>query len=138
MDGIFHDLHYQRNGTFSGLRAIQYGPVDQLSKRQTFENGEDNDGGMVVDYYFYDENETAYDSFDSTSTLISDFANDAIGDMESSSTIIECADFGDSDGILNGGLLTVGWNNQAYQIDEPGESASITNTCYQDERRRRR
>ncbi|KAH9947044.1 hypothetical protein B0H21DRAFT_369780 [Amylocystis lapponica] len=133
VNGIFHDLHYQRNGSFSGLRSIQHGPVDQMSKRQSFQNGEDNnDGGMVVDYYFYDENETAYDSFDSTSSMINNFANDAMATMQSANTVIECADFGDSDGILNGGLLTVGWNGQAYQIDEPGESEALTKECYSD------
>ncbi|KAH9947036.1 hypothetical protein B0H21DRAFT_708759 [Amylocystis lapponica] len=133
VNGIFHDLHYQRNGSFSGLRSIQHGPVDQMNKRQSFHNGEDNnDGGMVVDYYFVDESEKAYDSFHSTSTLIRDFADDAIGSMKTSNTVIECADFGDSDGLLNGGLLTVGWNGQAYQIDEPGESEAITKECYSD------
>lgn len=115
------------------MRSIQYNSTNQTSKRQNFENGEHNDGGLVVDYYFLDENESAYDSFHSTSTLIKNFANDAISDMASSNTVIECADFGDSGGILDGGLLTVGWNNQAYQIDEPGESESLTRECYQDE-----
>ncbi|KAH9947045.1 hypothetical protein B0H21DRAFT_708767 [Amylocystis lapponica] len=133
VDGIFHDLHYRRNGSFSGLRSIQRGPVDQLSKRQSFHNGEDNnDGGMVVDYYYLDENETAYDSFGSTSSMINGFASDAIDAMQSSNTVIECADFGDSNGILNGGLLTVGWNGQAYQLDEPNESQSLTSECYSD------
>ncbi|KAH9947051.1 hypothetical protein B0H21DRAFT_708772 [Amylocystis lapponica] len=131
VNGVFHDLHYQRNGSFSGLRSIQHGPVDQMDKREDFYNAEDNnDGGMVVDYYYIDENETACDSFDSTSTLVQDFANDAIADMESSETIIECAEFDDSNGLLNGGLLTVGWNGQAYQFDEPNESYAVTAQCY--------
>ncbi|KAH9947050.1 hypothetical protein B0H21DRAFT_883369 [Amylocystis lapponica] len=133
VNGIFHDLHYQRNGSFSGLRSIQHGPVDQMSKRQGLHNGEDNnDGGMVVDYYFVDENESAYDSFGPTSTLIQSFADDAIDSMQSSNTVIECADFEDSDGLLNGGLLTVGWNGQAYKLDQPGESQALTDQCYSD------
>ncbi|KAH9947046.1 hypothetical protein B0H21DRAFT_369617 [Amylocystis lapponica] len=127
---IFHDVHYQRNGSYSGIRSIQHGPVDQMSKRQLISSSdEDNDGGVVVEYFFVDENKAAYDSFGSTPSLINNFANDAIASMQSANTVIECANFGDSDGYLDGGLLTLGWNGQEYHIDEPGEAEALTDKC---------
>ena len=109
--GVFHAIHYKRNGTLNGLRSIQFGSVKSASKR-----AEDNDGGVVVDYNWNSISETAYDSFDSTQTLVDDFSNDIVGDMQAANGIQSCADFEDSDGVLDSGLVSIGWNNVPFQF----------------------
>ena len=90
----------------------------------------DNDGGFVGDYSWISNNEGPYDSFHSTSAGTSYFAANAGGWMiNSAQSIAACASFSDSDGILDNGLLTLGWNNQEFQWTEPGEMEAIYSEC---------
>lgn len=128
MNGVYHDLHYRRVGNIQGIRAVQFGTIT-VKRRQEQDAQDYNDGGMMTDYFFIDENETAYDSFDSYSSQISSFADDAVDAMEQAGTIIECVNFEDSDGLLNGGLLAFGWNYSPYQF-QAGQSEAMTQECY--------
>ena len=90
----------------------------------------DNDGGFVGDYSWISNNEGPYDSFHSTSAGTSYFAANAGGWMvDSAQSIAACASFSDSDGILDNGLLTLGWNNQEFQWNEPGEMEAAYSDC---------
>lgn len=54
--GVTHDLHFIRSGTISGIRATRSTSGGGRDKRQDV----DDDGGMVVSYYWDNGNETAY------------------------------------------------------------------------------
>lgn len=82
------------------------------------------------DYSWVSNNEGPYDSFHSTEAGTSYFAANAGGWIaDSSHSIASCASFSDSQGTLNNGLLTIGWNNQEFQWTEPGEEEAAYNSC---------
>ncbi|KAF8579135.1 hypothetical protein K439DRAFT_1638198 [Ramaria rubella] len=122
-NGVFHSLHYSRAGNVSGLRAVEHGYASGNVKR-----GEANDGGVVVDYLWNTNNMQAYDSFDSTPTSTTDFADDVVTGLEEDDDILGCANFEDSDGILAPGLMAIGWNNQPFEFQD-GESAALLGEC---------
>ena len=107
----------------NGLRSVQYGSDQEYEKR-----AEDKDGGVVVDYHWQSLSETAYDSFHSTQSLIKDFSGDIVADMQDANTILSCADFADSDGYLNSGVVSIGWHGSAYKFGNGEENADI-NEC---------
>ena len=90
---------------------------------------EDNDGGFVGDYYWQYNNEGPYDSFDSSSDSTSFFAANAGGWMvDSAQAISACAEFTDESGVLDNGIVTLGWNNQPYEW-EPGMMNVLLDDC---------
>ena len=123
VNGIFHTLHYKREGSYNGLRSIQYGSEEEFAKR-----AEDNYGGVVVDYNWLSLSEQAYDSFDSYSSEISDFADDIVDVLIDDNSIQACADFEDSDGLLDGGLVSIGWNNQPFEFQD-GQEEALLDEC---------
>jgi hypothetical protein len=127
VNGLFHTMHFKKNGTISGVRSIQHGPVSSTSGIQARQQ-QDNDGGVVVDYYWFNNNENAYDSFDSYPAEVSQFADDAVNTMVDTNDIEECASFTDSDGVLAPGLLAVGWNNAPFEFQD-GQNQADLNYC---------
>ena len=123
IDGVFHAIHYKRNGTLNGLRSVQYGSAEDFVKR-----AEDDYGGVVVDYNWNSLSEAAYDSFHSTSSQVTDLGDDIAGGMESANSILTCADFADSDGRLDEGLVSVGWGGEGYQFQD-GEQGGLLSEC---------
>ena len=90
----------------------------------------DNDGGVVADLSWVSDNEGPYDSFHSTSAGTSFFAANAGGWIVGSShSIASCASFSDEQGILNNGLLTIGWNGKTFQWTEPNEEETAYTFC---------
>ncbi|THH00692.1 hypothetical protein EW026_g1875 [Hermanssonia centrifuga] len=126
--GMFnHTIHYHNDGTgIHTLRAWQRNFVVNGTAKRV----EDDNDGTVVDYLWQSTNEQSYDDFQSSSDSTSYFAANAMGYMiENQSAVGMCADFGDADGEMDEGVLTVGWNNQPFEW-QPGESASIlSNSC---------
>ena len=122
IDGIFHDLHYRRNGSVAGLRAMQY-PSHGLSTRS-----EDDFGGVVVDYHWNDANRAAYDDFGSNQGYIDGTAQLWAQELQNLDANVECASWYDDAGLLNSGVLTVGWNDQPWQFAD-GEPAGYLQTC---------
>ncbi|KAF8591156.1 hypothetical protein K439DRAFT_1063437 [Ramaria rubella] len=123
-NGVFHSLHYKRNGTLSGIRAVEHGSPNPNGKR-----AEDNDGGVVVDYHWDADQVQAYDSFDSNPTSTADFADDVVDSLFDDDDILSCANFEDSDGILAPGLISVGWNNQPFQFASGDEEGALLEEC---------
>ncbi|THG95282.1 hypothetical protein EW026_g6342 [Hermanssonia centrifuga] len=126
--GMFnHTIHYYNNGAgVHTLRAWQRNfVVNGTAKR-----AEDDNDGTVVEYLWQSTNEQSYDDFHSSSDSTSYFAANAMGYMiENQSAVAMCADFGDADGEMDEGVLTVGWNDQPFEW-QPGESDSIlSNDC---------
>jgi len=124
-NGIYHDIHHWRSGNIRGLRAYQ-GGFNSVHLKRT---DEDSDGGFVGDYYWISPNENAYDSFDSTQSEIQSASNDITNFMQSNNALEVCVDFGDSDGELNEGVLTLGWNNQAFQYSSESVLESHLAEC---------
>lgn len=84
----------------------------------------------MADFSWLSNDETSYDAFDSTSAGTSFFAANAGGwIVDTSHSIASCASFSDGDGVLDNGLLTIGWNNQEFQWTEPGEEEAAYNMC---------
>lgn len=143
--GLNHTVHYYNDGNIQRLRArcansvcclaFSNSPASStvpfwnatsgLSARQD----PDNDGGFVGDYSWLTNNEGPYDSFHSTSDGTSYFAANIGGYMMSESGIAGCAAFQDSQGTLDNGLLTYGWNNEEFQWTEDGEEEAAYNDC---------
>ena len=89
-----------------------------------------NDGGIVADFSWLTNNEGAYDAFHSTTSGTSFFAANAGGWIVGSShSIASCAAFSDGEGVLDNGLLTVGWNGKAFEWMEPGEEGAVYAAC---------
>lgn len=126
LTGVFHEIHYRRSGNYTGLRAIQMSNGG-LGRRE-----EKNSGGVVIDYNWNTNNHANYNSFGSTSAMSTSFADSAISDMANGNTVIECQAFEDSGGVLDTGLITAGWNNQAFQWTEDGEFEGVMNECESD------
>jgi hypothetical protein len=124
VDGIYHDLHYSRSSDIHGLRVHQTSGSDSNGKRN-----EEDEGGFVIDYYWNAPNVAAYDSFGSTNSEINEANNDLIGYMQPRNAIEACTDFTDYDGELNTGLMTVGWNNQAFQYSSESAKQAHLSEC---------
>lgn len=75
-----------------------------------------NDGGFIGDYNWDNNNKAQYDSFHSSTDSTHYFANNAGGWMvNSQKAITACADFSDSQGTLDHGIFSMGWNNQPFE-----------------------
>lgn len=125
VQGIFHSLHYQRQGSISGFRSIEHGPISAAGVVSRAEGGE---GGVVVDYNWRSLSEQAYDSFHSTSSQVQGFGSTITSAMWDANSIEGCVDFGDSDGRLDTGVFTVGWNGVPFQWQD-GQMAGTLNEC---------
>lgn len=112
VQGVFHSLHYRRQGSISGFRSIEHGPISATGVVSRAEGGE---GGVVVDYNWRSLNQQAYNSFHSTSSQIQGFGSTITSAMWDANSIEGCVDFNDSDGRLDTGVFTVGWNGRAFQ-----------------------
>lgn len=129
VDGAFHNIFYRRQETVSGLRAVRScTPSAGNGKRQ--QDVEDNDGGMVADYYYVDEDEPAIDTFNSTISQIQTYAQETTSAFAAAGTILGCAIFSDSDSALDEGLLAFGWNAQPFVFSSPSEANSLAQECY--------
>ena len=122
VQGLFHDLHYYRNGSIAGLRALPY-KTNGLSKRL-----EKDYGGVVVDYHWNDGNHVAYDHFGNNPGYIDGTANLWSQQLENIDQNIECASWYDDAGLLNSGVLTVGWHDKPWQF-APGQPAGYLANC---------
>jgi len=99
------------------MRAHQLGDptaTDSTSKRDPYD--QDENSGVVGDFYWSSDssNLAAYDSFDSSTSGDNEFASEISNDMEGGNWIEACADFGDSDGLLEGGVIALGWNGNPF------------------------
>ena len=111
INGTFHELHHFRNGSTAGMRAHQ-----KVSKANLQRNPYDQEDykSVVADYYWNFGIVQAYDNFDSNSELDL-IAGTAVGSyMISNNYVAACVDFLDTTGLLDDGVLAVGWNEQPY------------------------
>lgn len=151
IDRVVHDYHHYRSGKTLGIRVYQ-GGYDAGANGTTKRTDEHENGGFVGDYYWIAPNEAAYDSFHSTDAEIhgmlysrffhpssrfillfqltdrlivgyAEAANDMVNFMRPRNAIQVCVDFTDSDGVVNEGLFTIGWNGKAFQF--PGGQAEL-------------
>ncbi|GJE90523.1 hypothetical protein PsYK624_066630 [Phanerochaete sordida] len=118
--GLNHTVHYFGHG--AGVHQLRaetvpfWNGTPTLDKRQ---QDESNDGGFVAGYYWNSNNKGPYDSFHSTPDGTMYFADNAAGYMvNSQQAITACAGFQDSDGYLDNGILSYGWNGQDYQWED--------------------
>lgn len=81
-----------------------------------------------MDYNWSSTSETAYDSFHSTSSMIDGFATDMVDDLQDANSIQGCCEFEDSDGLLDGGLISIGWNNQPFEFED-GQEQALVDDC---------
>lgn len=123
--GVFHSLHYRRQGSISGFRSIEHGPISNIGVVSRAEGGE---GGVVVDYNWRSLNQQAYNSFHSTSSQIQGFGSTITSAFWNANSIEGCVDFNDSDGRLDTGVFTVGWNGRAFQWQD-GQMGGTLNQC---------
>jgi hypothetical protein len=127
VSGIHHDLYYRRNGTLSGVRAVQRGNATDVRKRS-----ENDVGGLVVDYNWSNDNIVAYDSFGSSPSQIQTDSSFFEQKMVDANVLLACAGWQDSNGILADGLISVGWNDQAFQFED-GEENGLLSECHSDD-----
>lgn len=116
-------LLYIRSGNMHGIRAID---ADTLEKRTS--KDESKQGGFVGDFYWHAPNQQAYNSFHSTSSEIQNVANLLTSYVLKYSSIESCVDFGDSDGELNSGVVTFGWNNSPFAYSSQSALEQRLNT----------
>ncbi|THG93430.1 hypothetical protein EW026_g7802, partial [Hermanssonia centrifuga] len=129
--GIFnHSLHYYNHGSNTHtLRAWQRNFVLNGTEGSDKRAESDNDG-TVVDYSWQSTNEQSYNDFGSSSDSTSYFAANAMGYMiDTAQGIAACADFADQDGDMDEAILTIGWNDQPFDWDEPGEFEAALSSC---------
>ncbi|THG96350.1 hypothetical protein EW026_g5463 [Hermanssonia centrifuga] len=129
--GIFnHSLHYYNHGSNTHtLRAWQRNFVLNGTEGSDKRAESDNDG-TVIDYNWQSTNEQSYDDFGSSSASSSYFAANSMGYMiDTAQGIAACADFADQDGDMDEAVLTIGWNDQPFDWDEPGEFESALSSC---------
>lgn len=87
---------------------------------------EADDGGFVGDFFWESNNEGPYDSFHSSEASTTYFADNAGGWMiNSAQAIAACAEFADSDGVLDNGIVSLGWNNQPFEWSDGQIDASF-------------
>ncbi|THG94051.1 hypothetical protein EW026_g7341 [Hermanssonia centrifuga] len=129
--GIFnHSLHYYNHGSnIHSLRAWQRNIVSNGTEGSDKRAESDNDG-TVIDYNWQSTNEQSYNDFGSSSSSTSYFAANSMGYMiDTAQGVAACADFADQDGDMDEAVLTIGWNNQAFDWDEPGEFEAALSSC---------
>jgi hypothetical protein len=122
VDGVFHHVHHFRNGTSRGMRAWQTSDPTTTTSSQTrrkrqnpYDQDEDSEG-MVGDFYWTSTsaNDEAYDTFNSNTGIDDEAANDITNFMESGNYIEACVDFYDTDGVLENGVIAIGWNGEPF------------------------
>lgn len=123
--GNNHTVQYFNGGTYHQLRATSV----PLTTSDVTAREEASDGGFVGDMYWNSNNEQAYDDFHSTDDSTSFFAsNSGAWMVETSHAIAACSAFDDGDGILDNGIMTLGWNNQPFEWED-GEMEAAFGTC---------
>ena len=126
VNGTFHELHHFRNGSTAGMRARQ--KVNKANSRRDPYDQEDYES-VVADYYWNFGIVQAYDDFDSNSELDL-IAGTAVGSyMISNNYIAACVDFLDTAGLLDDGVLAVGWNEQPYIWNNQSQLDNQISTC---------
>jgi hypothetical protein len=124
--GHVHQIHHFINGTTIGIRAYQKnGPA--LSKRNPYDQ-EDYES-VVGDYYWNYGTGASYDSFHSTTAEINAAGDDVGGYLYYNNYIAACVDFVDSTGLLDDGVIAMGWNNQPYIWSSQSALDGQISTC---------
>jgi hypothetical protein len=127
-DGIYHTMYHYISGHIRGIRAVQ--APQRLNKRQD----QYDEGGFVGNYYWTDNQQTEYSILQSDSSDIEELGN-AIGTyMVDNNAIAACADlqqaWEDGSAPVDGGLFTLGWNDQHYYWDSEDQlDADMSQYC---------
>ena len=128
-NGHMHQIHHFRNGSTMGIRAYQKnGAVSGTLKKRDPYDQEDYES-VVGDYYWNYGTGAAYDSFHSTTDEINSAGNHVGTYMANNNYIAACVDFEDSTGLLDDGVISVGWNDQPYIWNSQSALDSQISTC---------
>jgi hypothetical protein len=115
VQGQYHHLHHLRNGNILGIRASHLS-ASRLSKRYGFLDPYDQDeyNSVVADYYWAISTEADFNDFHSTKQMISTAANHVGSYMALKRFNTACVDFVDDSGLLDNGVMAVGWGGQPF------------------------
>lgn len=138
-----HTIHFARNGSVSGIRAISRGNILPSSLNtivNTFtenittiasilqKRAEDDEGGIVVDYFWRNSNEQAYKDFQPSQQSTDQYSEDIANDLWNADSAQGCADFLDADGVLGGGLVSIGDHGRPFP-DSDGQTDEQIRYC---------
>ena len=126
VNGTSHELHHFRNGSTVGMRARQ--KVSKANSRRDPYDQEDYES-VVADFYWSDGTVEAYDNFLSNSG-IDVTASAAVGSyLISGNYVAICVDFLADEGLLENGVIAIGWNEQPYIWNSQSQLDNQISTC---------
>ena len=98
-----------------GTRAVQHQPSQQATNKRQNPYDQDEQDGIIGGYYWMFGTQTAYNAFDSIIAEDDDIGNDVANYMANGNWIAACTDLSDSAGLLDDGVVAVGWNDQPFE-----------------------
>ena len=103
-------------------------PQDDDLGHQVVGDAEDDEGGIVVDYFWRNSNEQAYKDFQPSQQSTNQYSEDIANDLWNADSVQGCADFLDADGVLGGGLVSIGDHGRPFP-DSDGQTDEQIRYC---------